>query len=414
MISLNIMGKSAKDASRILAKTNTNTKNKTLISIGNLLIENKNLIIKENFKDIESAKKNNLADSLIDRLTLTEERINSMSKGVIEIADSNDPIGEGTEIFKRPNGLEIRKVKVPIGVIGMIYESRPNVTIDAAALALKSGNSIILRGGKEALNTNICLAKIVTMALKENSLPKGSVQLIDDPDRKYFNELITLNDYVDVIIPRGGKGLKKAIIEGATIPVIETGAGVCHVFVDESADFEMAKNIIINAKVQRPGVCNAIETLLIHKDIANYFLPVIYCEFKNNNVEMHLCEKCHEIVGNGIPSTEEDWGMEYLGLEISVKIVSNIDEAIDHIYKYGTKHSESIVTNSYNNSRKFQDEVDASSVYVNASTRFTDGSEFGFGAEIGISTQKLHARGPMGLNALTTTKYLINGNGQIR
>jgi glutamate-5-semialdehyde dehydrogenase len=414
MINLNIMGESAKNASRKLAGVETNIKNSTLVNLGNLLVENKSLIIEENLKDIENAKKNGLEDSLIDRLTLTEDRIVSMSKGVMEIADANDPIGEGNKIFKRPNGLEIRQVKVPIGVIGMIYESRPNVTIDAAALALKSGNAIILRGGKEALNTNICLANIISIALKSNGLPESSVQIIDDPDRKYFNELITLNNFVDVIIPRGGKGLKKAIIENATIPVIETGAGVCHVFVDEYANFKMAEDIAINAKVQRPGVCNSIETLLIHKNIANYFLPIIYASFKENNVEMYLCEKCHEIIGNGLPATEEDWKTEYLRLAISIKIVSDIDEAIDHIYKYGTKHSEAIVTNDYNNARKFQNEVDASSVYVNASTRFTDGSEFGFGAEIGISTQKLHARGPMGLNELTTTKYLINGNGQIR
>lgn len=408
------IGRRAKAASRIMVTASTTVKNNALLHMAEALINSKNAIIEANIVDMDLGKKNNLSEAMLDRLMINVQRIESMAQGLKSVASLPDPIGEGLKRWKRPNDLDISMVRVPLGVIGMIYESRPNVTVDAAALCLKAGNSIILRGGSEAINTNIALAKVIKKAAKEAGLPEGCIQLIERVDRELVNNLIRLNDYVDVIIPRGGAGLKKAIISNATVPVIETGAGICHIYVDSEADLGMAEEIVVNAKTQRPGVCNAVETVLVHKDIASEFLPRIAQRLYELGVEIRICEKGIEFVSGAKAACDTDWATEYLDLILSIKVVESIDEAIDHIFKYGTKHSEAIITDSYKNSQKFLMEVDASSVYVNASTRFTDGSEFGFGAEIGISTQKLHARGPMGLEQLTTTKYLIYGQGQVR
>lgn len=408
------IGRRAKDASRIMTTANTNLKNDALLYMAEALINNKDTIIKANITDMELGKKNNLSDAMLDRLMINQERIQKMADGLKNVATLQDPIGEGIKRWKRPNDLDISMVRVPLGVIGMIYESRPNVTVDAAALCLKAGNAIILRGGTEAINTNMALAKVIIKAATLVGLPEGCIQLIDMVDRELVNKLVKLNDYVDVIIPRGGKGLKKAIIANATVPVIETGSGICHIYVDSQADLNMAEEIIVNAKTQRPGVCNAVETVLIHKNIANEFLPNLSKRLYGLGVEIRICEKGIDIIEGAKAAVKEDWATEYLDLILSIKVVDSMDDAIDHIFKYGTKHSEAIITTSYVNSQRFLREVDASCVYVNASTRFTDGAEFGFGAEIGISNQKLHARGPMGLEQLTTTKYLIYGNGQIR
>jgi glutamate-5-semialdehyde dehydrogenase len=408
------IGRRAKDASRIMVTASTNVKNNALRHMAEALRNNIRTIIDANMEDMKLGKKNNLSHAMLDRLMINEDRIENMAQGLINVASLPDPIGEGVKRWKRPNDLDISMIRVPLGVIGMIYESRPNVTVDAAALCLKAGNSIILRGGSEAINTNITLAKVIKKAALEAGLPEGCIQLIEKVDRELVNGLIKLNDYVDVIIPRGGVGLKKAIIENATVPVIETGAGICHIYVDSEADLTMAEEIIVNAKTHRPGVCNAVETILLHKDIAREFLPRLAQRLLGLGVELRICEKGRSFTPGAKAACEEDWSTEYLNLILSIKVVETMEEAIDHIFKFGTKHSEAIITNSYKNSQKFLMEVDASSVYVNASTRFTDGSEFGFGAEIGISTQKLHARGPMGLEQLTTTKYLIYGQGQIR
>jgi glutamate-5-semialdehyde dehydrogenase len=408
------IGRHAKDASRIMVTASTNVKNNALAQMAVALTSNKNTIIEANMKDMELGAKNNLSKAMLDRLMIDDQRIENMAQGLIKVASLPDPIGGGIKRWKTPSKLDISMVRVPLGVIGMIYESRPNVTVDAAALCLKSGNSIILRGGSEAINTNIALAKIIRKAATEGGLPDGCIQLIDMVDRELVNSLIKLNDYVDVIIPRGGAGLKKAIIANATVPVIETGTGICHVYVDEDADLNMAEEIIVNAKTQRPGVCNAIETVLVHKNIASELLPKLSQRLYALGVEIRICENGIKIVSGASLANDLDWATEYLDLILSIKVVDSIEDAIDHIFKYGTKHSEAIITDSYKNSQKFLLEVDASCVYVNASTRFTDGSEFGFGAEIGISTQKLHARGPMGLEQLTTTKYLIYGEGQVR
>ncbi|MBU3072174.1 glutamate-5-semialdehyde dehydrogenase [Clostridium estertheticum] len=410
---LNI-GKNSKAASRIMVTVSTTMKNNALLHMAESLIDNKETIIKANNKDMESGKKNNLSTAMLDRLMINQERIEKMAEGLRNVSTLPDPIGEGVKRWKRPNDLDISMVRVPLGVIGMIYESRPNVTVDAAALCIKAGNSIILRGGSEAINTNMALAKVIIKAATTVGLPYGCIQLIEMVDRELVNKLVKLNDYVDVIIPRGGKGLKKAIIANATVPVIETGSGICHIYVDADADLKMAEEIIVNAKTQRPGVCNAVETVLVHKDIAREFLPKLSKRLYGLGVEIRMCEKGLEIIEDAKVAVEEDWATEYLDLILSIKVVSTIEDAIDHIFKYGTKHSEAIITNNYTNSQKFLREVDASCVYVNASTRFTDGAEFGFGAEIGISNQKLHARGPMGLEQLTTTKYLIYGDGQVR
>jgi glutamate-5-semialdehyde dehydrogenase len=408
------IGKRAKDASRIMVTASTNMKNKALIAMAEALINSKNTITEANMVDMELGKENHLSIAMLDRLMINQERIENMAQGLRNVASLKDPIGDGIKRWKTPNDLDISMIRVPLGVIGMIYESRPNVTVDAAALCLKSGNSIILRGGSEAINTNIALAKVIKKAAISAGLPEGCIQLIEMVDRELVNYLIKLNDYVDVIIPRGGASLKKAIIKNATVPVIETGAGICHIYVDSDADLSMAEEIIVNAKTQRPGVCNAVETVLVHKDIAREFLPRLSQRLYGLDVEIRTCEKGINILCGAKTACDEDWATEYLDLILSIKVVETMEEAIDHIFKYGTKHSEAIITNSYTNSQKFLMQVDASSVYVNASTRFTDGSEFGFGAEIGISTQKLHARGPMGLEQLTTTKYLIYGQGQVR
>ncbi len=411
---IDIMGRNAKLASRKLAVAGEK-KNNALKAIADALIENTDKIMQANRLDLENGEKNGLTAALIDRLRLDEKRIQGIAQGVLEVAALPDPIGTVISGSTRPNGLEITKVRVPLGVIGMIYESRPNVTVDAAVLCLKSGNAVILRGGKEAINSNKCLASLMQDALEKTGLDRCSVQLIEDTSRQSSVELMELTEYLDVLIPRGGKGLIRAVVENAKVPVIETGAGNCHVFVDESADIDMAANIIYNAKTSRPSVCNAIETILVHENIAEKALPVIKARLDEKNVELHGCEKTAAILGDCvIPADESDWETEYGDYKLAVKVVSSIDEAMEHISKYSTGHSECIVTSSYNNSKKFVAGIDAAAVYVNASTRFTDGGMFGLGAEIGISTQKLHTRGPMGLNELTSMKFIIEGDGQIR
>lgn len=407
--------KNARAASRFLNRAGTDLKNKALSAIADALIENTAFIMEENKKDIETARENGIKESMIDRLTLTEKSILSISASVKKVIALPDPIGI-SEGWTRPNGLVINKISVPLGVVGIIYESRPNVTVDAAVLCLKSSNAVILRGGKEAINSNIALATVINSALEKCGFPEGCVNLIESTSRDYTNELMKLHGYIDVIIPRGSAGLIKAVCENATVPVIETGAGNCHIYVDGSADFEMAVDIVINAKVQRPSVCNAAENLLVHKDIAPRFLPLICKKLIDNNVEIRASKECFEYL-DGIEvnaADDEDFYTEYNDYIISVKIVDDVDDAIAHINEHNTGHSEAIVTKSIENSEKFSREIDAAAVYTNASTRFTDGEEFGFGAEIGISTQKLHARGPMALKELTTDKYIISGKGQIR
>jgi glutamate-5-semialdehyde dehydrogenase len=407
-------GKRARQAAYFLSRLSSDEKKLVLEKISALLVEKTGSIITENEKDVQDAKKNGIKGALIDRLTLTRERIDSMAEGLSQIAALDDPVGEVLSMKKRPNGLQIGQIRVPIGVIGIIYEARPNVTVDAAGLCLKTGNAVILRGGKEAINSNKAIVKIIQEALISNGIPPESVQLVENTDRESAVAMMKLNEYLDILIPRGGAGLIKTVVENSRVPVIETGVGNCHVYVDESARTDMATNIIINAKTQRPGVCNAIESLLVHSSIADTFLPVICDKLKEHNVEIRGDKNVLEIIGYAKPATEDDWYTEYLDMIIAVKVVHSLSDAIMHINKYGTKHSESIITENYTNSQRFLSEIDAAAVYVNASTRFTDGFEFGFGAEIGISTQKLHARGPMGLKELTTTKYIIYGNGQIR
>lgn len=409
------LGKRAKAAEAFISSASTMHKNKALAAISKALIENSSLIIAENAKDIAAAKENGMSEAKQDRLMLDASRIEGIAKGVDQIIALGDPIGEIIGGGNRPNGLQIIKTRVPLGVIGIIFESRPNVTVDAAALCLKTGNVVILKGGKEAINSNICLGKIMREAVGSAGLPADIIQVVENTDRETTNELMRLNGYVDVIIPRGSANLIQAVVRNATVPVIETGAGNCHVYVDASADLDMAVEITDNAKTQRPSVCNAIESLLVHKDVAEKFLPMIAERFKSHNVKIYGCDRTIAILGSSVEkATETEYATEFNDYIIAVKVVDDIDEAIAHIRKYSTKHSECIVTSSLENARKFQTQVDAAAVYVNASTRFTDGGEFGFGAEIGISTQKLHARGPMGLAELTTVKYLINGNGQVR
>ncbi len=403
----------AKESTRTLSTLSAANKNKILIAMANALRESHNYILEENKKDLAKGREKGLTEAFIDRLTLTPERIDSMAEGLLKIADFNDPVGESVRGWVLENGLKIEEVRVPIGVIAMIFESRPNVTVDAAGLCLKSGNSIILRGGSDAINSNIALANVICKAGEEVGMPNGAIQLIEDTDRSLVNELLSLHHLIDAVIPRGGRGLKKAITENSKIPVIETGAGLCHLYIDSGADHNMAIDIAINAKTQRPGVCNAIETLLIHKDEIE-LLEDLGATLKDKGVEIIGDTKVLNTISYATPATNEDWDEEYLTLKISIKVVENIDEAIDHINRHSTKHSESIVTSSIISSDKFLKEVDAACVYVNASTRFTDGGEFGFGGEIGISTQKLHARGPMGIRELTTGKYIIRGEGQVR
>lgn len=414
MTILEEMGKKAKEAARTLAVMGEE-KNDALKLIAKALIDNTDAILAANKIDVDNGRANGLTESIIDRLSLSKTRIEGMAQGVLDVVALPDPIGAVLSGSKRPNGLNITKVRVPIGVIGIIFEARPNVTSDAASLCLKSGNTVILRGGKEAINSNKCIADIMRSALEKSALDKNCIQLIEDTTRQSSVELMGLVDYLDLLIPRGGAGLIKAVVENAKVPVIETGVGNCHVFVDESADIDMAANIIYNAKTSRPSVCNAIETILVHKNIAEKALPVIKARLDEKNVELRGCERTREILGDSvIPAIEADWATEYLDYILAVKVVDNIDEAIAHITKYSSGHSECIVTENYKNANRFKNEVDAAAVYVNASTRFTDGGMFGFGAEIGISTQKIHARGPMGLNELTSMKFIIEGDGQIR
>ena len=414
MDSIELIGKRAKAASKKTAVLTTVERNNALRSVGDALIKHSDEIIEANKIDIENARANGMKPALLDRLSLNGERIKSMVEGLLQVADLEDPIGEITHMKKRPNGLMIGYQKVPLGVVAIIYESRPNVTVDAFSLTFKSGNAVILRGGSDCINSNIMLVDIIRDSLKSMGLDEDSIILITDTDRKYVNELMKLNEYVDVIIPRGGAGLIKNVVNNSTVPVIETGTGNCHVYVDESADFDMAVNIVYNAKTQRIGVCNACESLVVHRAIAEKFIPMVVDKLKEKNVEVRGDSFSMDIDRRIVPATEEDWGTEYLDYIISLKTVENIDEAIEHINRYNTGHSEAIVTKDYDNSRKFTQQIDAAAVYVNASTRFTDGFEFGFGAEIGISTQKIHARGPMGLDALTTGKYVILGDGQVR
>lgn len=408
------MGMKARAAARTLAIAGEK-KNDALRAIAKALTENAGKIISANKLDLENGEKNGLSAALIDRLRLDEERIKGIADGVLEVAALPDPIGTVISGSTRPNGMEIRKVRVPLGVIGIIFESRPNVTADAAVLCLKSGNAVILRGGKEAINSNKCLTYIMQSAIESAGLDRNSVQLIEDTTRQSSVELMELTEYLDVLIPRGGKGLIKAVVENAKVPVIETGAGNCHVYVDESADIDMAADIIYNAKTSRPSVCNAIETILVHKNAAEKALPVIKARLDEKNVELRGCEKTREILGDNVkPADESDWETEYGDYILAVKVVSSMDEAIAHIAKYSTGHSECIVTKDFKNAKIFTSSVDSAAVYVNVSTRFTDGGMFGLGAEIGISTQKLHTRGPMGLNELTSVKFIIEGDGQVR
>lgn len=408
------MGVLAKKASRTLA-TAGEKKNEALRAIAKALKDNASNIIEANKIDLDNGKENGLSASLLDRLMLNESRIDGIAQGVLEVAALPDPIGTVISGSTRPNGLKITKVRVPIGVIGIIFEARPNVTADAAVLCLKSGNAVILRGGKEAIHSNKCIADVMRSAIESVGLDKNSVQLIEDTSRSSSVELMGLTEYLDVLIPRGGKGLIRAVVENAKVPVIETGAGNCHVYVDESADINMAADIIYNAKTSRPSVCNAIETILVHESIAKDALPEIKERLDEKNVEIRGCEKTAEILGESvIPADESDWETEFGDYILAVKVVSDFDEAVAHITKYSSGHSECIVTSDYKSARRFTEEIDAAAVYVNASTRFTDGGMFGLGAEIGISTQKLHARGPMGLNELTSMKFIIEGDGQIR
>lgn len=416
------LGEKAKIASKKLLTLDTKTKNRALLAIADELINKKDEIKAANKIDLENGKASGLSFALLDRLELTDSRIEGMAQSLREIAAFVDPIGEILTGWNHKNGMSIAKKRVPLGVIGMIYESRPNVTIDSAGLSIKSSNAVILRGSSNAINSNIYLNKLFNEVGEKAGLPKNSVQLIEKTDRKLVKEMITLDKFIDVLIPRGGKGLKKFIIENATIPVIETGAGVCHVFVDESADIEMALPIIENAKTQRPSTCNSIETVLVHRKIAEKILPELTEMLLKDKVELRYSEEAYKIVKNTDfghkenlkLATEEDFGAEYLDMIMSLKLVDNIEEAIEYINEHGTHHSDSIMTKNIDNAEKFLNEVDSAAVYLNVSTRFSDGGEFGFGGEIGISTQKLHARGPMGVRELTTTKYVIRGNGQIR
>ncbi|MBQ2688142.1 MAG: glutamate-5-semialdehyde dehydrogenase [Clostridia bacterium] len=414
MTTLEMMGKKAKEVARVLATAGA-LKDKALLSIADALIENTDYILEENKKDLEAGKQAGLTNALLDRLALSSERIKGMAEGARQVASLADPCGKIISGGKLKNGLEVTKVTVPLGVIGIIYEARPNVTADSAVLCLKSGNAVILRGGKEAINSNKAVATVMRKAIELAGLPADSVQLIEDTSRQSSIELMGLSDYLDVLIPRGGRGLIKATVENAKVPVIETGVGNCHVYVDEYADLDMAAEIIYNAKTSRPSVCNAIETILVHKNVAEKALPLIKAKLDEKNVELRGCEKTMEILGSSVkPATDEDYATEYLDYILAVKVVNCINCALEHISKYSSGHSECIVTENYTNAEKFLNTVDAAAVYVNASTRFTDGGEFGLGAEIGISTQKLHARGPMGINELTSMKFIIKGNGQVR
>lgn len=414
MDSIKVIGQRAKEASKQMSKLEIVAKNNALIKVGDAISLAREEIKQANQKDILIAKENGMKPALLDRLTLTDARIDGMVEGLLQLVQLEDPVGEIKSMKTRPNGLMIGYKKVPLGVVAIIYESRPNVTVDAFGLTFKSGNAVVLRGGSDSINSNKKLVEIIRKSLEESNINPDAVILVTETDRKYVDELMKLNQYIDLIIPRGGYGLIQNVVQNATVPVIETGTGNCHIYVDKSANLEMAKDIIYNAKTQRIGVCNACESLVIHRVIADKAIPIIVDKLKEKNVEIRGDKTACEIDSRIVEASSADWGTEYLDYILSLKVVDSIEEAINHINTYNTGHSEAIITNDYDMARKFTDEIDAAAVYVNASTRFTDGFEFGFGAEIGISTQKMHARGPMGLAALTTGKYIVLGNGQIR
>lgn len=406
--------KKAKRAAAGLASISTQVKDAALLNIANRLETSTERIMLENNKDMETGVQSGLTRAMLDRLKLNENRIKGMADGLRELVNLKDPVGDVIKMWKRPNGLQIGQMKVPLGVIGIIYESRPNVTIDAAGLCLKAGNAVILRGGSEAIHSNKVLAQIASEAAVEAGLPEGAIELIQMTDREAVRVLFELNDYLDVLIPRGGAGLINRVVNESKVPVIETGVGNCHIYVDSAADIDMALDITFNAKTSRPAVCNAAESLLVHQDIAEEFLPQLAERFNDKGVEIRGCKRTCSLLSGAKRAEESDWSEEYLDFIMAVKVVESFDEALEHINKYSTKHSEAIITNDYQKSQRFLENIDAAAVYINASTRFTDGNQFGLGAEIGISTQKLHARGPMGLNELTTIKYIVCGQGQIR
>ena len=406
--------RNAKEAAKKLSTASANDKNKALLLIAEELKSNKDYILRENDKDMKAAEENGLPKVLLDRLLLSPDRIDGMAKGVIEVADLPDPVGKTLSDITRPNGLRVKKVSVPLGVIAVIFEARPNVTSDAASLCLKSGNCSVLRGGKEAIHSNTAIFNVMRAALKKSPLPEDCIQFITDISHESANELMTMNKYVDVLIPRGSARLIGTVVKNSTVPVIETGVGNCHIYVDKDADLGMAAKILFNAKASRPSVCNACECVLVHKDVAARFLPMAEALLEQKNVEIRGDERVRAILLSAIPATDEDWGKEYNDYILAAKVVDSMDEALEHIYRYGTKHSEAIVTENLEAAERFLNEVDAAAVYHNASTRFTDGGEFGMGAEIGISTQKLHARGPLGLRELTSMKYKLHGKGQVR
>lgn len=408
------LGKKAKAAEDSLRTISTDKKNQVLSAVADHLVACSETLLKANETDVNNGKANHMPEGLVDRLLLTKERIESMAEGLRQLVGLEDPVGEVTGMKKRPNGLLIGQKRVPLGVIGIIYEARPNVTADAFGLCFKTGNVVILKGGSDAIHSNQAIVDCIRETLKEQGVTEDAIQLIADTSRETAGEFMKMNQYVDVLIPRGGKGLIKAVVNQSTIPVIETGTGNCHIYVDETANLDMAADIILNAKTQRVGVCNACESLLVHDSVKEKLLPVLAERLQKKHVELRADEKAMEFMPGAVPAVPEDWGTEYLDYILSIKVVYSVEEAIAHINQYNTGHSEAIITENYTHAQKFLDQVDAAAVYVNASTRFTDGFEFGYGAEIGISTQKLHARGPMGLLALTTTKYIIYGNGQIR
>ena len=414
MKKLEEIGSRAKEVSRVLNNLGSTPKNEGLKAVAQALLDGKDKILEANQKDVQAALAKGMNPGLVDRLSLNDARIQAMAEGLLQVASLDDPVGEVISMKPRPNGLLIGQKRVPLGVIGMIYEARPNVTADAFGLCFKSGNAVILKGGSDALESNKAIVVQIREGLKSAGLPEDAVQLIESTDREVTRQFMRLNDYLDVLIPRGSAGLIRSVVENSTVPVIETGTGNCHIFVDESADLDMALNIIFNAKTQRIGVCNACESLVVHRAVAEEFLPLLKARLDEKQVEIRADKEACAMVDGFVPAAEEDWGREYLDYILSLKLVDSIDEAIAHINRYNTKHSEAIITSDYANAQRFLNEIDAAAVYVNASTRFTDGFEFGFGAEIGISTQKLHARGPMGLKELTTTKYIIYGNGQVR
>jgi glutamate-5-semialdehyde dehydrogenase len=406
--------KKAKAASRALANISTEIKNNALFKMAVGLEKEADKLTAENKKDLTAAEQKGLSKAMIDRLTLNPDRIKAMADGLREVAVLPDPVGEVLRMWRRPNGMEVGRMRVPIGLIGIIYESRPNVTADSAALCLKSGNAVLLRGGSEAVQSNTAIVEVLSKAGAEAGIPEGAVSFIENPDRTCVMEMLKLNQFIDLIIPRGGEGLIRMVSENSTIPVIKHDKGICHVYVDSKADFKMAEEICFNAKVQRPGTCNAMETMLVHQDVAKTFLPAIIGRMKKAAVEIRGCEKTKAIVPDIKAATDKDWDTEYNDLILNVKVVESMEDAMEHIAAHGSQHSEAIVTNDYRNARRFQREVDASAVFVNASTRLNDGFEFGLGAEIGISTTRIHARGPMGLEELTSTKFIVFGNGQIR